>query len=66
MQWPGNLTRVAQNRSKHRPAPTAEDAAHRIEVLNRIYEQGYISRATFEAMKRGIEARVQRPPAGRV
>jgi hypothetical protein len=65
MKWPGKLTRVAQSTSKHRPVPTAEDASRRIEVLRRVYERGYISRVTFEKMKRDIEARVERPRPSR-
>jgi hypothetical protein len=54
---------MSQSRTQRRPASISEDAARRIGILRRIYEQGYIDRATFEAMQRGIEARVERPPA---
>ena len=57
-----------QGGSEHQqapPRPTAEDASRRIEVLRRVYERGYISRVTFEKMKRDIEARVERPRPSR-
>jgi hypothetical protein len=56
----GNGTSMGQTGSMERLAPTAEDAARRIEALRRIYDRGYIARATFETMKSDIEARVKR------
>jgi hypothetical protein len=38
-----------------------EDAAEWIGTLRRIYAEGYLSWEKFEAMKRSIEARVERP-----
>jgi hypothetical protein len=57
---------MGQSRNRKRLASTAEEAAQRIARLRHVYNQGYLTRATFETMKRNIEARVAadspRPP----
>lgn len=37
----------------------AEEAAHRIREIRRVYAQGYLSRDDFETMKHDIESRVK-------
>lgn len=44
-------------------SPDAERIALRVEQLRRIFDQGFLTRAEFEAMKRHVEdeARAPRP-----
>jgi hypothetical protein len=45
---------------RHRASLTAEQAAHRIELLQRVYDDGYLSRDLYESMKCAIAARIER------
>ena len=51
---------MRDGRNKKRLAMTAEEAAVRIEEIRRVHTQGFLSWGEFEAMKRSIEARVER------
>ena len=50
---------MCQSRNPERQEPTAEEAAQRIRVLRRVYDQGYLTRDDFETMKHDIESRVK-------
>jgi hypothetical protein len=55
-QLVGSIT--ADSRNEERPPPlTPEEAAVRIHELQRVFDQGFLTRDEFEAMKRSIEAR---------
>jgi hypothetical protein len=50
---------MSERRGKKRLALTAEQAARRVEELRRVFEQGFLSKDRFEAMRRDIEAQVK-------
>ena len=49
---------MSQSRNRKRQEQ-AEEAAQRIREIRRVYDQGYLTRGTFETMKHDIEARVK-------
>jgi hypothetical protein len=53
-------THGSEDGSEPREGLTAEDAGRRIDSLQHVYDEGYISRTALEAMVRRIKARVKR------
>jgi len=51
---------MGERREKQRLALTAEQASRRIEELRRVFDQGFLPKDRFEAMRREIESRVKR------
>jgi hypothetical protein len=56
----GTASPSEDGREPHKHSLTPEEAGRRIAVLRRVYDEGYITGATLEALTRNTRAQVKR------